>query len=202
MDLLLKITTRPIEYNIHTEPASLSASLQPVVNRTQQSTPAKVNTTTKSAEMTMDFKKTYESIGLKRIDTFIKENGAEAMQASNEATSEYVKRGNSLSQIQTGMTVGDYFRNKHMSAIASTGNLSYEQIESPVINFEVFEPETNVTKAELEQNWNIEKNVMEFLPGKFQMDIISLAECDIEYIGGIHYVPPSADPDYGEPEAG
>ncbi len=200
MDLLLKITTRPIEYNLHTEPATLSSSLMSVPERTQKSSPAKVNTTTEPAEMTMSFKNTYESIGLKNIDTVIREKGAEAIQASNNATAEYVKRGNSLSQIQDGITVGSYFRNKCMSAIASTGNLVYEQLEDASVDFELFEPETNVTSAELEQNWNIEKNVMEFIPGKFQMEIINLADVEIEYLGGVQYVPPSSDPDYEEPQ--
>lgn len=200
MDLLLKLTTKNMEYNIHTEPGTLTVK-QPDPSANPVSTPAIVNTNTVNARMDLDFTQTYESLGMKNVDVVTKQSAAQAVQASNDATREYVKMGNSLSQIQSGITIGDYFKNKNLSQTSITGQLSIMEISSPEIRMEnMAETTFDVSRASVEQNWEIERNKMEFIPGKYQMEITQFPEVKIEYVGGINYVPPSADPEYEEPE--
>ena len=199
MDLLLKITSKPIEYNIHTEPATLTARQTPP-QRNQTSSPAKVNIATKDAKVDMDFSKTYESLGMKNVSKVIAEEGTKSIQASNNATAEFVKDGNSLSQIQKGITIGDYIKNKNLSNVSITGQLSAVEIASPEMSVEPGGIDVSVTAAELKNEWNIEKNKMEYVPGKYHMEITQFPEVKIEYVGGINYVPPSSDPDYEKPE--
>lgn len=199
MSLLLKITSKPIEYNIHTEPATLTAKQTPP-QRNQTSNPARVNIATKDAEVNMDFTKTYESLGMKSVSKVIAEDGAESIQASNNATAEFVKQGNSLSQIQKGVTIGDYIKNKNLSNVSITGQLSAVEIASPEMSVEPGGVDISVTPAELKNEWNIEKNKMEYVPGKYHMEITQFPEVKIEYVGGLNYVPPSSDPNYKEPE--
>ena len=42
------------------------------------------------------------------------------------------------------------------------------------------------------------KNELEFVPGRFKMEITQFPEVNIEYTGGFMYVPASADPEYEE----
>ena len=46
--------------------------------------------------------------------------------------------------------------------------------------------------------WAMSKNELEFVPGRFKMEITQFPEVNIEYTGGFMYVPASADPEYEE----
>jgi hypothetical protein len=109
--------------------------------------------------------------------------------------------GNSLSQIQTGVTVGEYFKNKNLNQASITGQLSLMNVASPEIRMEnMAETTIDVSAASIEQNWDIEKNKMEYIPGKYHMEITQFPEVKVEYVGGMNYVPPSSAPDYEETE--
>lgn len=200
MDLLLKLTTQNIKYDIHTEPGTLTVKQSaPSANPVSDSVDVNINTV--NAKMDLDFSKTNESLGMKSVDRVYREAASNAVQAAGDATSEYVKMGNSLSQIQTGITVGDYFKNKNLSQASITGQLSLMEIESPEMRMEnMAETTIDVSPASVEQNWNIEKNKMEYVPGKYHMEITQFPEVKIEYVGGMNYVPPSSAPDYEETE--
>ena len=45
------------------------------------------------------------------------------------------------------------------------------------------------------------EEVMEYVPGKYQMDILQYPKITVEYLGTPTYVPPSADPNYEEKSA-
>ncbi|MFT3951783.1 MAG: hypothetical protein QM689_07580 [Oscillospiraceae bacterium] len=83
------------------------------------------------------------------------------------------------------LTVADYYRNKVVAdnLSATLTNDSAAQMDSDALS--------DIRKA-----WDSHKKEMEFVPGKFQMDIIHLSEVNIEYVGDPLYVPPSAAPDY------
>ena len=46
----------------------------------------------------------------------------------------------------------------------------------------------------LEFDWEIMRNGMDYIPGKFQMAITQYPKVQIEYLGKPNYVPPSANP--------
>lgn len=196
MDLLLKITTKPIEYNIRTEQATLSTPLTPNIERRQISDPAKVNMKTTDAKVDMDFRKTYESMGMKNVGTVMAEEGSKGMRAASNATAESVKMGDSLLNIQRGTTITEYVRNKNLSNVSITGQLALGEIEAPEMSVQPGNVEIDVTNTQLKNEWNIEKSKMEFVPGKYHMEITQFPEVKVEYVGGYNYVPPSADPDY------
>ncbi len=200
MDLLLKLTTKNIEYNIHTEPGTLTVK-QPTPSANPVSSPVDVNVNTVDAKMDFDFSKTNESLGMKSVDRVYRETASKAVQTASDAISEYVKMGNSLSQIQTGVTVGEYFKNKNLNQASITGQLSLMNVASPEIRMEnMAETTIDVSAASIEQNWDIEKNKMEYIPGKYHMEITQFPEVKVEYVGGMNYVPPSSAPDYEETE--
>lgn len=200
MDLLLRITTKPIEYQIRTEAATLTPKQTPP-ERIQNSEPVKVNLKTTDAQVDMDFAKMYESLGMRNVGDVTSDMASKAVQAASSAIGDIVQMGNSLSQIQNGATIGDYIKNRNLSSASITGQLSEIPVASPELSFErTAVNDITVDRASVEQQWDIEKNTMEYVPGKYHMEITGFPEVKIEYVGGMSYVPPSADPEYEETE--
>lgn len=89
------------------------------------------------------------------------------------------------------------FIDKKMATIASQMNLSPEIKIDPS-----WEPVSSVSRPDSSSEdisadfLRNEQSKIEYVPGRFHMDIIQYPKVEFEYIGGFNYVPKSSDPDY------
>ena len=104
--------------------------------------------------------------------------------------------GNQISQIQDGVSISQIVQQKalqqpttYTTFIPSAGwDISWQP---PELNLD-YQP------TEMNFDWQVQKNIMEYVPGKYQMDILQYPKIEIEYLGTPTYVPPSSDPNYEE----
>lgn len=54
----------------------------------------------------------------------------------------------------------------------------------------------NYQAGELSFDWQTARNVFEYVPGRFHMEVLQYPKVQIEYLGEPNYVPKSADPNY------
>ena len=135
-----------------------------------------------------------QDIGLKSVNTLIKEVGQEGIKVAYEATARFVQEGNSLAN-PNGMDVSQIAAarmNKHYETV-----LDFLPKEGPEISWDGGKLSIHYQMDKLNMDWDVGSITnFEFVPGKIQLEIKQLPRVDIEYLGGPIYVPPSADPFY------
>ena len=199
---LLKITTTPIEYEIKIERAKLQAKennpqdlqdYQDAVrsqarNRARVSRPVAAQNTQKineGAKSTTDFQ------NAARMRTAGK---AVATTAANLVSNNISTAAENAKQT-AGIETTEQKQMDFSSGL--TNNVDF------VLDDDMFVEsfDTSNLTANSTQEWTVAKNDMEFVPGRFQMDIVQLPKVSIEYMGDFQYFPASANPDYEAPKA-
>ncbi len=193
---LLKITRIPIEYQIEIERPRLEMrQAQPAPARLQSS-PARLNVDTQNIQVRLDTTAMRNSLGMKSVSVLIREAAQQGLNASMEATAEYARFGNQMAQIQDGVTISDIVAQK-MLQIPDTWTV-FLPSTGPEISWRLNDIDIQYQAGNLETDWEIERNVMDYIPGKFRMNILQYPKVRIEYVGEPSYFPPSANPHYEE----
>lgn len=194
---LLKIKTTPIEYEIKIEHAELKQSQeQPRAERRTEN--AKLDINTRDTQMRVDSSRMRRNLNMKPNSEFIGENADKGVQNAMQKSAEYAQIGKQLSQIQNGAKVSDVYRNKLLNELVSDSNVNVQvtQLGDPDITWTPPTIDLSYIKGDITTEWQVNKSEMEYVPGRFHMDIIQMPKVSIEYVGGPRYVPASADPNY------
>ncbi len=195
---LLKITSTPIEYEIKIEKASLQMPVdQP--QRVTQTTPAQLSVDTTPTTHRIDSSEFRRNVNMRSNIDYASENARIARENADEVVNEYINMGKSLSQIQNGTKVSDYYRNKVLSEASNIPTIIEKHAGSPEISWSIGDAKTNFSKPSVKNEWQVSKNRMEYIPGRFHMDIIQMPKVSVEYVGDPVYVPPSSAPGYEAP---
>jgi hypothetical protein len=64
------------------------------------------------------------------------------------------------------------------------------------VSWEPSQIEVDIEDGDLQYAWETMRNVMNYVPGSVRMLILERPRVNVEYIGGIHYFPPEADPSH------
>lgn len=199
MKPLLNIQSIPIEYQLQIERPRLEMrqANNPRSNVTQ--TPSSLQIHTKNIQVRLDTSDMRSSIGLKSAPDLIAEAAAYGKQTAQEATAEMTRFGDQLGQIQDGVTVAGLIQQKMLQQpdtvtvfLPSTG---------PAVSWDPNQINMKYQPGNLDFEWKINQNVLNYIPGKFQMVIKQYPKVQIEYLGDPNYVPPSASPNYEEESA-
>ncbi len=191
---LLQITSTPMKYELQVEHAKLEFN--------QDFTPtAKVTTThpsmkihSQNAQVQIDTYEARKSLGIQRIGDYIAENAKLGEEHINQKTREYVEIGKEMGNTHNGTKISDIFRQKMIelpqlyTAFLPSGGAD--------ISWNPAELEMNYEQGTTQLDWQIEQNMLNYIPGSVRMKILEYAKVNIEYLGGPMYVPPSADPEY------
>lgn len=172
---LLKITTTPIEYEIKIERAKLRAKEQDFQDVKQE-----------QAAQARRQRMAERKVNL--------EAAKEAEQASKN-TDNYLNVARSRSAAVKSTTASELSLNSSQNSVDALTAAVSQDITTAVgaINFDTdFGFDTSAFVSYSSDNefsdandmeWTISKNEMEFVPGRFQMDIIQYPRVDIEYLG-------------------
>lgn len=191
---LLKITTTPIEYEMKIEHGKLE-KVDPMEFNNRQ-----FHIKTQDAQVRIDSSQMRSNLDLKNNDEFTRSNANRGIQNAMQKTAEYTQLGKQLSQIQNGTKVSDVFRNKMLNEAvsASQQTVEYVQLGTPKMTWTPPKIDLSYIKDNDTRQYQTAKSNMEYVPGRFHMDIIQLPKVSIEYVGGAMYVPASSAPDADE----
>lgn len=190
---LIKITSTPIEYEIKIEKASLQMPVDQPAQHTE-TTPSRLNVQKTQTQLRIDSSQLRYNLNMKTNLQYATDNAEIGKQNVSQVMNEYVNMGKQLSQIQNGTKVSDYYRQKMLSDVANIPTIVEKQAGDPEIQWQIGEVNTSFSQASVKHEWQISKNKMEYVPGRFHMDIIQLPKVSIEYVGEPIYIPKSSAP--------
>ena len=192
---LLRITTQPIKYEMEIERARLELDQDFMPKPNISTEKPKVETRTRNAQVQINTYEARKSLGYPNANDWYKIQADNGKESISQTTRDYVEIGNSMSRIDAGVTIAQIFAEKvlgeqpvlYMAFLPSTG---------ADISWIPYEADTTYSPGDVSYDWQIMRNVMNYVPGSVRMTILQQPKVDIEYVGGPVYIPPSADPDY------
>lgn len=193
---LINITSTPIEYKINIEAARLEMkqSDNPRYQMTQNQ--GKMNIDSKNIQVRLDSTRLRESLNLRDPGAFARYYGSQGRQTAYENIGERVQFGNQMAQIKDGVSISQLVQQKAIQQ--PTTYTTFIPSAGWDISWQPQELNLDYQPTEMNFDWQVQKNVMEYVPGKYQMDILQYPKIEIEYLGTPTYVPPSSDPNYEE----
>ncbi|MEA5010186.1 MAG: DUF6470 family protein [Angelakisella sp.] len=193
---LLKITTTPIEYKIEIERPrfELKQSDNPQHNMDRKS--AELSFDAQNIKVRLDTTELRSSMGLKSVATILEEGAQRGIKSAMEATAKYAQFGNQLAQINKGATVSTIITQQMLQQ--PTTKTVFLPTVGPEISWSPANLDITYNSGSLSFDWQIEKNIMDYVPGKFTLSILQYPKITVEYLGEPSYVPPSAAPGYEE----
>jgi len=191
---LIKITTTPIEYEIKIEKAKLKVKEQDYMEsdekvkqltRQKQMADNKLIANPRAVNQAAKASDEYQNLARQRSASVMKatavNNAAVPQAAAAVAEQQNIAAVEYVSQTENISVQNDYeYFNLDNSSADSMYTTSFS---------------LNLSSS---KEWNVAKNEMEYVPGRFKMEITQFPEVKIEYTGGFMYVPPSSDPEYDE----
>ena len=195
---LLNISTTPVKYELEIERAKLeyNQDFKPEYKATNR--PAKLETKTKNTEVKLNTYQARRSLGQNNLSDFGRLYADMGQDSIRKTTREYVDIGNDMSRIDVPVSVADIYAQKML-----TNPILYQTYIPSEAAYMVWEPyqlQTNYQGGELSNDWQIMRNIMNYVPGSVRMNILEQPRVSIEYVGRPMYIPPSADPEYAEVE--
>ena len=193
---LINITSTPIEYKINIEAARLEMkqSDNPRYQMTQNQ--GRMNIDAKNIQVRLDSTRLRESLNLRDPGAFARYYGSQGQQTAYENIGERVQSGNQISQIRDGVSISQIVQQKALQQ--PTTYTTFIPSAGWDISWQPQELNLDYQPTEMNFDWQVQKNIMEYVPGKYQMDILQYPKIEIEYLGTPTYVPPSSDPNYEE----
>lgn len=198
MQPLLRIQSIPINIQFSTKRAELRHTTElPRVEVTRTRGAADIRTD--PARVKIDSYEMRASMGLKSphrsIEEFAETGRADAMRAARE----FADNGNQIMDSHgKGNPIADIAMTKVMSSYETI--MTFIPSRRPEISVEGGNISFNYTPDKLNFNWQVQpKPQVEYIPGAVEFTVSQYPDVVIEYLGGPHYAPPSADPNYVPP---
>ena len=191
---LLKITTVPVKLKFNVEMAKLEVN-QESSEFKQKTTNARIRMNREDIKLYIDSYPARKSMGLLKFKDFAKKAAQKGKEAIVQAMSQYAELGNKLAQAHKGVTVAQAAYESPIKV--PSADAAYQPDRSNTI-LERAQLETDYEPAHLEMNWTLAKAQLNYVPGKFEVEIEQYPDVQIEYLGSPSYVPPSADPNYSK----
>jgi hypothetical protein len=196
---LINITSTPIEYKINIEPGRLEMKQADNARQKMTSFPSELSIQSRNIEVRLDSTRMRASLNLRNPGEFARYYGSQGMQTAYENIGDRVQFGNQISQIQDGVSISQVVQQKMLEQ--PTTYTTFIPSAGIDISWQPQQLNLDYQPTQLEFDWQTMKNSMEYVPGKYQMDILQYPKVQIEYLGTPTYVPPSADPNYEEQSA-
>lgn len=193
--LALEITSRPLEWEFEVTPAQLKMKQSDNPSMTMDRVPPALSIErSKNIEVRLDSTELRKSLNLKPINDFIYDAGQRGRDSVPVTLDETVQFGNQMAKIEDGVTIGQIVQQKLME---QPDTYTFFLPSAPYdISWEANELDMDYERGSIEYDWQIAKNVMDYVPGSFSINILQRPEVDIKYVGKPIYVPPSSAPDY------
>lgn len=195
---LIKIHHTPIKYQFHIEKARLELTPADAPQVKLDKTPMQTRLHTRNIQVQLDTTEMRKSMGLKNTSVMLYEQAQRGQQLADSATARMASEGTELSHIEQGVSITELLARKLFEQPSSI--TTFMPSVGPEIDWIPNEIQTEFTPDQVHTDWEINKNVLSYIPGKFELIIEQYPSVNIEYLGSPVYVPASADPNYqGQP---
>jgi len=198
MQPLLRIQSVPIKLDYSSKRASLEISSSPPT-ATVTRTKGRADIRTEPIKINIDSYETRASAGLKSARRSIEEFADTGKTDAVKATRDIVEQGNNIVDSHGR---GNPIVDNAMSKVMTTHETIMSFIPSvrPQMSTEGGTINFDYSMDRLDYQWNVQpRPTMEFVPGSIEFTVAQYPEVIVEYVGGPHYVPASADPNYEGP---
>lgn len=196
---LISIRSIPIEYQIQMERPRLEVKMADNPIMRMNKVPLQMNIRTRDIQVQLDTTEMRRSMGIKSVPALISEEADKGMQAAQSATAEMSRFGTQTGQIQDGVTIAQLVTQKLFQQPDTI--TTFIPSVGPDISWIPAQANISVDPGSTSTEWEVSKNVLSYVPGKFQMIIKQYPKVQIEYLGQPNYVPPSAAPNYEDKTA-
>ncbi|MDO5601301.1 MAG: DUF6470 family protein [Oscillospiraceae bacterium] len=194
---LIRIINVPIEYKMEIEHARLEMKQAGEVQADISQKQGQFHMKSRNIQMRMDSSEMRASLGLKDIQRFAADNAAKGTQNVQETTGAIMSDVSKFGD--PGMSVKDIMASKLMDPTPQVA-MTFLPTVGPAITWQPPDLQLDYEPGTVTFDWKLLQNTMEYIPGKFHLEILQYPDVQIEYLGGPNYVPPSASPDYAETE--
>ncbi len=191
--LALEITSRPIEWEFEIEPAQLKMKQSDNPSMVMDRQPAELNLHSRNIEVRLDSTELFSSLNQKPIADFIYDAGQRGRDGARAALDDIVDFGNQMARIEDGVTIGEIVKQRMLE---QPDTYTFFLPEPYDISWQPNELDVSYDSGSINYDWQIEKNLMDYVPGSFTINILQRPEVDIKYVGKPIYVPPSSAPDF------
>ena len=196
---LIKITSVAMQCKFEIEPARLQ--MRQAQNPQQQVTvtPSKLTLSSRDIKVRLDTTDLRASLNQRNNATFAAYTAELGKQAASAALDDAVQTGNAMQRIDDGVSIAQIIQQKMLEQPDSV--MVFLPAVGPEISWQSGALSTEYQPSSSETDWQIMQNQMEYIPGKFHLNILQYPDVQVEYLAGPNYVPPSADPEYIETSA-
>ncbi len=196
---LIKITSVPMQCKFEIEPARLQ--MRQAQNPQQQVTvtPSKLTLSSSDIKVRLDTTDLRASLNQRDNTSFAIYTAELGKQAASDALNDAVQTGDAMQRIDDGVSIAQIVQQKMLEQPDSV--MVFLPSTGTDISWQPGSLSTDYEPATVDTNWQIMKNQMEYIPGKFHLNILQYPDVQVEYLAGPNYVPPSADPEYTETSA-
>lgn len=192
---MIKIVNVPMEYKMEIEHARLEMKNEPIPKADVSRAPGELHIQSKQAKMRMDTTDMRASMGLKNTGDFLKDTAIKGRQEAQKAAGTYMSDVKQMADSQNG--INNIVAGRLMNPSPQTQMVFLPSV-GPNISWEPASLQLDYEPGTVTFDWKLLQNSMEYIPGKFHLDILQYPDVEIEYLAGPNYVPASADPNYKE----
>lgn len=197
MEQLLNISTIPINVEITVNRARLDYNNHlPKVKVTRDRGGLQIEA--EPIKLHLDGQRMRDSLNMKKSADVTKDFADKGMKVSYQAIATIVQDGNKLVSPQ-GISPAEIASQKVQRSIETI--LEFLPKEGPEMSWTGGTLKVNYQADKMNFDWDLKQQAaFNFIPGSIEFRVTQYPDVKIEYVGGPIYVPPSADPNYVEPE--
>lgn len=136
------------------------------------------------------------------VATQVKQNAEAGRQAVYDATATYARQGQLLLQARMGENLSSQFAEEAQNKNLKT-NVGIQFLPTAGVDISWNKNEL-VVRYEMDKlnfDWRKQNGDIQFIPGDIEISVTQQPDVLIKYVGGVIYVPPSADPNYDSTDA-
>ncbi len=131
------------------------------------------------------------------LTTTLQENAKAGHQAAYEATATYAQQGKLLLSAKMGQDMMSQFAQDAVEKdVKPNIGIQFLPSHGAAISWDAGELSIRYEMDKLNFDWRTNHPSFKFTPGDIQISVVQQPDIVIKYIGGMIYVPPSANPDY------
>ena len=192
---LLKITHLPIQYQYEMENAKLEVSRTAPSSGRINRKPSQLTINSSNIKVEINNDKARESLNMRKSSSWARDYASRGERAAQQAAGEAVQLGNQLQKIEKGVTIAEVIRSKMIQKIPDSVTVFIPSV-GPEIQWTPAEIDMNYDSGSIKMDWDIMKNVFNYVPGKFSIQITQYPSVSIEYVGPTIFNPQSVGQNY------
>ncbi len=195
---LIRITSQPIKYNIQTQSARLEMEVPKLPKGEMSHDPTRIDLHTQNARVNVDATELFESLNVRSVGSWLQVFAQRGRQSVYQKIGEEVQLGNQIGEIDKGVTIAQIVQQKMMQSADITTYTEFIPSGKVRSSYQPYDVSLDYHAGSVETEWQKQQNVMNYIPGKFSIEILQYPKVSVEWLGSPTYVPPSADPNYVE----